>query len=98
MSARTSRSVYHFANQSANPLTILHVAPPIEALKVIQYDQTYVFAPSIMLCSEEIGRLLQRSAQLSSTSEVQHGNLIDCSFGAVFARWWRLGILSLARL
>ena len=34
MSARTSRSVYHFANQSANPLTILHVAPPIEALKV----------------------------------------------------------------
>ena len=76
MSARTSRSVYHFANQSANPLTILHVAPPIEALKVIQYDQTYVFAPSIMLCSEEIGRLLQRSAQLSSTSEYNMETLL----------------------
>src|ERR1700694_416148 len=31
-------------------------------------------------------------------SEVQHVNPIDRSFGIVFARWWRLGILSLARL
>ena len=43
---------------------------------MIQYDQTYVFAPSIMLCSEEIGRLLQRSAQLSSTSEYNMETLL----------------------
>lgn len=30
--------------------------------------------------------------------EVQHGNHIDCRFGAVFARWRGLGILSLAQL
>jgi hypothetical protein len=27
-----------------------------------------------------------------------YGNRIDCSRGAVFTRWWGLGILSLARL
>src|SRR5208282_175359 len=51
-----------------------------------------------LLHSEEVGRPLQRPVQLPLTSEVQHGNRIDCSLGAVFARWRRLGILSLARL
>ena len=45
-----------------------------------------------------MGRLLQRPVQLPLTSEVQNGNLIDRSFGGVFARWRGLGILSLARL
>jgi hypothetical protein len=31
-------------------------------------------------------------------SEAQHGNPIDRSFGGVFARWWGLGIPSLAQL
>ena len=31
-------------------------------------------------------------------SEVQRVNSTDRSFGVVFARWWRLGILALARL
>lgn len=33
-------------------------------------------------------------------SEVKHvnGNFIDPSCGVVFARWWRLGVLSLAPL
>jgi len=48
----------------------------------------------MMLRSEEVRRLLQKPL----TSEVQHGNRIDCSFGAVLARWRGLGILSLARL
>jgi uncharacterized protein YjbJ (UPF0337 family) len=29
---------------------------------------------------------------------VRRGNHIDCSLGVVFARWWRLGIFSLAKL
>ena len=51
-----------------------------------------------MLRSEEVRRPLQRPVQLPLTSEVQHGNRIDCSFGTVFARWRGLGIFSLARL
>ena len=54
---------------------------------------------SMMLCSEEVRRPLhQRPVSFLPTSEVQHVNHIDCSFGAVFARWRGLGILWLARL
>ena len=52
----------------------------------------------MMLCSEEVRRPLQRPVSFLLTSEVQHVNHIDRSFGAVFARWRGLGILSLARL
>jgi hypothetical protein len=31
-------------------------------------------------------------------TEVKHGNDIDCYIGVVFARRWRLGIFSLARI
>jgi hypothetical protein len=48
--------------------------------------------------SEEVRRPLQGPVQLPLTSEVQHGNHIDCSVGGVFARRRGLGILSLARL
>jgi hypothetical protein len=34
----------------------------------------------------------------SSYSEAQHVNPIDRSVVGIFARWWRLGILALARL
>jgi hypothetical protein len=30
--------------------------------------------------------------------EVRHGNYIDCSLGAVFTGWRRLGILPLERI
>ena len=33
-----------------------------------------------------------------STTEVRHGNDLDCSVSVVFARWWRVGIFSLARI
>jgi hypothetical protein len=52
----------------------------------------------MMLCSEEVRRPLQRPVSFLLTSEVQHVNHIDRSFGAVFARWRGLGILSLPRL
>ena len=65
---------------------------------MVQSDQTSVSAASIMLCSEEVRRPLQRPVKLLLTSEVQNGNHIDRSFGAVFARWRRLGIPSLAQL
>jgi len=65
------------------------------ALKVAQFDQTSVLATSIMWRSEEVRRPVTKPVQLPLTSEVQHGNRIDCSIGAVFARWWGLGILSL---
>ena len=48
--------------------------------------------------SGEVRRPLQGPVQLPLTSEVQHGNHIDCSVGGVFARRRGLGILSLARL
>jgi len=51
-----------------------------------------------MLCSEEVRRPLHRPVSFLFTSEVQHVNHIDRSFGAVFARRRGLGILSLARL
>ena len=66
--------------------------------KVVQSDRTSVLATSIMLHREEVGRPLQRPVQLPLTSEVQNGNLIDRSFGGVFARWRGLGIPSLAQL
>ena len=86
------------ANQSANPLTILHGAPYRLSVKVVQCDQTSPLTTSMMLCSEEVRRPLQRPVSFLPTSEVQHVNHIDCSFGAIFARWRGLGILSLARL
>jgi hypothetical protein len=52
----------------------------------------------MMLLSEEARRPLQGPLQLPLTSEVHHGNRIDYSRSAVFARWRRVGILSLARL
>ena len=52
----------------------------------------------MMSGSGELRRTLQGPVQLHLTSEVQHGNHIDCSVGGVFARRRRLGILSLARL
>ena len=90
------------ANYGSNPLTILH-GPPYRSNRsewsnVLKCAQTHVFATYTMRCSEEMRRPLQRPVQLPLTSEVQHGNHIDCSRGAVFTRWWRLGILSLARL
>ena len=53
-----------------------------------------------MLRSEEVRRPLQRPVQFPLTSEVQHRNYIDRSFGGVFARWrgLGLGIPSLAQL
>jgi hypothetical protein len=69
-----------------------------ECLKVIQCDQTRVFATSIMLCNEEVRHPLRRPVQLPPTSEVQHVNPIDRSFGGNRAGWRGLGILSLARL
>ena len=68
------------------------------ALMVVQCDQTSFLAISMMLLSEEARRPLQRPVQLPLTSEVQHGNRIDCARSAVLARWRRVGILSLARL
>ena len=68
------------------------------AFKVVQCDQTSPFADSMMLRSEEVRRPLQRPVSFLLTSEVQHVNHIDRSFGAVFARWRGLGILSLPRL
>jgi len=68
------------------------------ALKVVQCAQTYVSATYTMSCSEEMRWPLQRSVQLPLTSEVQHGNRIDCSCSAVCARRRGLGIFSLARL
>jgi hypothetical protein len=65
---------------------------------VVQCDQTSFLATSMMLLSEEAKRPLQRPVQLPLTSEVQHGNRIDYSRSAVFARWRRVGILPLARL
>jgi hypothetical protein len=65
---------------------------------VVQCDQTSPFADSMMLSSEEVRRPLQRPVSFLLTSEVQHVNHIDRSFGAVFARWRGLGILSLPRL
>ena len=87
------------ANQSANPLTILHVAPQlIERSKwsnVIRYPP---LATSMMLISEEVRRPFQRPVSFLLTSEVQHVNRIDRSFGAGFVRWRGLGILPVARL
>jgi hypothetical protein len=48
--------------------------------------------------SEGVKWPVYKPVQLPLTSEVQHGNRIDCSVGSVFARWRGLGILSLARL
>jgi hypothetical protein len=52
----------------------------------------------MMLISEEVERSLRRPVVLPLTSEVQHDNHFDCFLSAVFSRWRRLGILSLARL
>ena len=52
---------------------------------------------SMMLRSEEVKRPF-KAVSFLLTSEVQHVNRIDCSFGIVSARWRGLGILSLARL
>jgi hypothetical protein len=50
------------------------------------------------LC-EEMRWPLQRSVQLPLIQvRYNNGNRIDCSCGAVFARWRGLGILSLAQL
>ena len=65
---------------------------------LVNSDQTSVLATSIMDCSEEVRRLLQKPVQLPHTSEAQDGNHIDRSVGGVFARWRWLGILSLAQL
>jgi hypothetical protein len=66
-------------------------------LKVVQCDQTSVFATSIMLPSEEVGRPLQRPS-FHLQMRLQHGNPIDRSVGSDFARRRGLGILSLAWL
>ena len=67
-------------------------------LKVVHCDQTSVFTASIILHSEDVRRPLQRTVKLLLKVRFKYGNRIDCSFGAVFARWRWLGILSLARL
>jgi len=69
----------------------------IESLKVVQCDQTSFLVTSMMLRSEEVKRPF-KAVSFLLTSEVQHVNRIDCSFGIVSARWRGLGILSLARL
>jgi hypothetical protein len=98
-SARTSRSVYSSCEserESAHNPTWRAVQ--IERSKVVQCDQTSPLATSMMLCSEEVRRPFQRPVSFLPTSEVQRVNHIDRSFGAVFARWRGLGILSLPRL
>ena len=94
MSARKSRKGHSLRITAAG-----WCAVQIESLRVVQCAQTYVFATYTMRRSEEMRWPLQRSVQLPLTIDVQHnGNRIDCSCGAVFARWRGLGILSLARM
>jgi hypothetical protein len=66
--------------------------------KVVQCDQTLVFAASILIASEGRPTGYKGQSDFHSQARLQHGNRIGCSFGAVFARWRRLGIPSLARL
>jgi hypothetical protein len=51
-----------------------------------------------MLWSEEVKTTVMQCSPVSSSSEVQPFNPIDRSVVGILARWWRLGILALARL
>jgi hypothetical protein len=65
---------------------------------VVQSAQTYVFATYTMRCSEEMRWPYKGQSSFLLEMRFPHGNRVDCSSGAVFARWWGLGILSLAPL
>jgi hypothetical protein len=98
MSARKSRGVTPRESQceSAHNPPMRRTNRP---LKVVQCDQTPILASSTMLGIEEVRRPFQTaSPSFFFTVRLQHGNRIDCSFGAVCARWRGLGILSLAWL
>lgn len=60
--------------------------------------QIHVLAASIIVRRREVRRQLGSQVQLSSPNEVNNGNHIGRSLSFVFARWWRLGILPLARV
>src|SRR4029077_9448065 len=58
-------------NQRADSITSSHAAPSKSGAKVVECDQTSVFATFIMLHRGELRRPLQRPVQLPVTSEVQ---------------------------
>jgi len=51
-----------------------------------------------MLREEEVGQLLQGPLRFLLRVRLQHGNRVDRSFGAFFARWRRLGLFAVAPL
>jgi hypothetical protein len=70
------------------PFTVLTKVLPrsICTLKVVQFDQTFTLATSIVVRSEEVRHRYKRQSSFLLQVEVQRGNRIDCSFGPVFAR------------
>ncbi len=98
MLAGESRRLNAYGSQRESNHNPAWRAVRIERLKWSNVLRHTVFATYTMRCSEEMRWPLQRPVQLPLTSEVQYGNRIDCSFGAVFARWRWLGLLALARL
>jgi hypothetical protein len=71
-------------------------APYKSGLKVVQCDQTSVCAASIMMKVKKYDDSYKGRSIFILISGGTAGNRIDCSVGGVFARWRRVGILSLA--
>ena len=52
----------------------------------------------MMVDSKEARQTLEKQSRFLLQMRLQNANRIDCSRGAVFARWRGLGVLSLAWL
>jgi hypothetical protein len=67
-------------------------------LKVLQCDQTTVWAAPRMMCREEVRQSFQGLVRFVLRGRLQLGNNLDCFTGAFSARRRGLGIFALAAL
>ena len=67
-------------------------------LTVVQYEQTTVWATLRIMHREEVRQSLQGRVHFILLGRLRHGNNLDRSTGAVFARWRWVGIFAVAPL
>jgi hypothetical protein len=67
---------------------------------VVTIGQTPAFVAPMMVMLLVVNKRarLGRVKPLHLTTEVSHGNYLDCSRSVVFVGWWRLGIFPLERI
>jgi hypothetical protein len=78
--------------------SLVLVGAPYLPLRVVQCEQTTVWATHTIMCREEVGQSLQGRVRFVSRVRLQHGNNRDCPSGSFPGRWWGLGIFAVAAL